>query len=569
MRPPGERTLLDYFATKYRGQTLFMVFLLAVAGLFEGLGFAAVLPILQAATSGPEAPDRVSRLVIGGIESVGLNPTLPVLLTVLVSVIALKGAVLILAMQSVGFVVARVAMELRLRLLAAIGVAEWRHILEYPTGFLTNAIGTEAQRAANAYREFCGALADGAQVSVYLILVMLLSWQTATVAFVVGIGIMMLLRGLLRRAATAGLQQTELMRDILSRMTDVLPGLKPLKAMGREAYFLPMLEADTRSFFEAQRLEIVSRETLFRSREPIIVAVLALGLWGTLTVGSLEFSTVMVLALLFYRTVSAIANIQNRWVTVKTGESAFDSMMDHIAQAEASRELVADTGAEPALREAVHFRDVHFSYGESVVLDGVSASIPAGSFIVITGPSGGGKSTLLDLLTGLLRPTSGSVLVDGADLGQANVRAWRSSIGYVPQELLLVSDTLRRSLTLGDESVSDAEIQEALVMADAWSFVSEIPGGLDARIGEGGRSLSGGQRQRLSIARALLGGPRLLILDEPTTALDARSEEEVLRAIQSLRGRLTIVAVSHQPALRAVADQVWTLDGGRISTRQA
>jgi ATP-binding cassette subfamily C protein len=190
--------------------------------------------------------------------------------------------------------------------------------------------------------------------------------------------------------------------------------------------------------------------------------------------------------------------------------------------------------------------------------------LKAGSFVTIVGPSGSGKTTLTDLITGLLVPTGGRILIDGADLANADVQGWRRRIGYVPQDPMLFSDTIRGNVTLGNRSVSDAAVWEALNRASATDFVSQLPGQLDHRIGELGTGLSGGQRQRLAIARALVTQPSLLILDEPTAALDKDSEAEVCRAIEELRGKLSIVTISHQPALRRLADEVWEVEGGHL-----
>ena len=212
----------------------------------------------------------------------------------------------------------------------------------------------------------------------------------------------------------------------------------------------------------------------------------------------------------------------------------------------------------------MQLEDLSFAYDKRKVLDGISATIPRGRFVTLVGPSGSGKTTVSDLIAGLLTPTSGRILADGVDLQQASRDGWRALIGYVPQEAMLFSDTIRGNLTLGDGAVSDSRVHEALVQAGAWDFVQQLSGGIEHRIGEAGTALSGGQKQRIAIARALVHNPELLVLDEPTAALDAVSEREVCATIERLRGTLTILAVSHQPALRSLADEVWNLTGGRL-----
>jgi ATP-binding cassette subfamily C protein len=171
---------------------------------------------------------------------------------------------------------------------------------------------------------------------------------------------------------------------------------------------------------------------------------------------------------------------------------------------------------------------------------------------------------VVDLIVGLLTPQSGDILVDDAPLGEVDLRLWRESIGYVPQELLLLHDTLHNNVTLGDDSIAPEQVLAALRAAGAGSFVNDLPEGVDTVVGERGSRLSGGQRQRIALARALVRNPRLLVLDEVTTALDPVTEAEVCETLASLKGKVTILSISHQPALADVADRVYHLANGQL-----
>jgi ATP-binding cassette subfamily C protein len=155
--------------------------------------------------------------------------------------------------------------------------------------------------------------------------------------------------------------------------------------------------------------------------------------------------------------------------------------------------------------------------------------------------------------------------VDGLDLQTLDAKAWRSAIGYVPQELLLFNDTILQNITLGDESISREQAEHALELAGAIDFVRNRTDGLDAMVGERGGLLSGGQRQRISIARALVWNPSLLILDEVTTALDPATEQAICQTLGELAGRVTILSISHQPAMREVADVTYFMANGDLT----
>lgn len=196
-------------------------------------------------------------------------------------------------------------------------------------------------------------------------------------------------------------------------------------------------------------------------------------------------------------------------------------------------------------------------------LDGVTLSLPPGSVTALTGPSGAGKSTLADVLCGLLTPDEGTLRVAGEPVLGAGRRAWREHVAYVQQDPFLFHASIRDNLLWARPGASEAELRACLAAAAA-DFALALPDGLDTLVGDRGARLSGGERQRIALARGLLRAPRLLILDEVTSALDAANEATIANAIAALRGRFTIVIIGHRGALSALAERTVRLENGRI-----
>jgi ATP-binding cassette subfamily C protein len=180
----------------------------------------------------------------------------------------------------------------------------------------------------------------------------------------------------------------------------------------------------------------------------------------------------------------------------------------------------------------------------------------------LVGPSGSGKTTIVDLVIGLLRPDDGLITVDGVPFTDIDLTAWRRMVGYVPQETILLHDSILHNVTLGDPAISADRVEEALKNAGARGFVDDLPEGVHTVVGERGGRLSGGQRQRIAIARALINDPKLLILDEATSALDSESEAAIIDTLRALRDRLTILAITHNSRLSDAADIVHRLEPG-------
>ena len=276
----------------------------------------------------------------------------------------------------------------------------------------------------------------------------------------------------------------------------------------------------------------------------------------------------LVLAVLFVRTMQKMSKAHEHYQVAAANQPAFAFLKSTIADAEGEEE--PDLGsATPRLASAISLRNLSFSYGRENVLENVSMTLPARAFIAVVGSSGAGKTTVADLIIGLLRPQRGEVWIDDLSLGDIDASAWRRMIGYVPQETFLFHDTVMANVTLGEPGISRADVETALRRAEAWEFVTALPNGMDTVVGERGARLSGGQRQRVAIARALVRDPALLILDEATTALDPETEAGIVATVKRLTGRLTVLSISHQPAMQSAADFVYQLDNGTATRLEA
>lgn len=551
--------LLMFLARRYPGRAMRVVILVALSGLAEGIGIITVLPLLQIAEKSGSVSGGPTRLVFELLRDAGITPAVGPILALIVLGLLLKGGLFLLAIRQAGYIGADVSTDLRLDLIRALAEARWGYFTRQPSGRLTNSITTEAIRTSNVTTEACYMLAAIIQATIYLALALLVSWVFTVASLAFGALLFLSLFRVIRAARRAGSRETELLQSLSSRLADGLHAIKPLKAMAREDTLTPILEGESRELNAVQRRQALSRAILPAVQEPMIAIVLAIGLYLALRSSVILFDELLFLALVFYRIATRMGNVQVFYQSVMTLEQSFWSLQDSIRAAQDAKE--EHSGASPPrLEDAIELRQVSFGYGEKLVLDRVDLRISQGKITTIFGSSGAGKTTVADLVVGLLRPTHGEVFVDGIPLAQLDLRAWRSKVGYVPQDLALVNDSVMLNVSMGQPEVSREQVELALRAADAWSFVSSLPEGLDTFVGEKGLQLSGGQRQRISIARALISDPRLVILDEPTTALDPLTEQAICRTLDKLRGRVTMLVISHQTPLAEIADQVVRLE---------
>ncbi|ASL25505.1 ABC transporter ATP-binding protein [Azotobacter chroococcum] len=554
--------ILLAFGRTYPERTALMLISLFLAGLAEGVGLTTLLPLLSVAL-GDETHSEFSLEVIAILQMFGLEPTVMTMITVMVLGMIVSSALVLLGNRQVGYTVAHVATDLRVALIRALLGSRWEYYLRQPTGALANSVATEAFRASTAYEHAANALALFIQAMVYVVIALFVSWQAAVLSLILGVFLLLALQKLVKTSRHAGKSQTRLMRELLAHLTDTLGSVKPLKAMAREDIADSLLRHRADELNHAMEREVMSREALRALQGPMLATLAAGGLYAGLVVLKLPLSSVMVLIFLVVRILSLLHKAQQRYQRVASQESAYWALQKAIETAQADAEPGGGNRA-PSLQDAIVFEHVSFSYGDRPILDGLDLTIPVGAFTSLVGPSGAGKTTLLDLLCVLLAPQSGSIRVDGVPLEELDRQRWRRLIGYVPQETLLLHDSILANVTLGDPALTVADAERALRQAGAWEFVERSPEGMQTVVGERGGKLSGGQRQRIVIARALAHRPRLLILDEATSALDPESEEAICRTMKQLTPEITVIAVSHRPALIEVADQVWRLQEGRL-----
>lgn len=560
------RLMIDLFRA-YPMASFLMVLALFFSGLAEGLGLSALLPMLKIALySGEDAataepPGELEQAVMDIMTWLGIPVTLGALLVVIVVAAFLKAILLLVAQRQVGYTAAQIATDLRLETLHNMMRSRWRFFLHQPAGRLTNALATEAQRSADAYMYGATALTFLIQALVYGTVAVLVSWEATLLGLIGGTVIIWLSHFLVRVTRKAGKKQTDLMVSLMSHLTDTLQSVKPLKAMARENLADQLLHHETNRLNKALRRQVLASAGLNSGQDLMFVIVIAFGIYMALGLLSMEFATVLILAVTLGRAFNFIGKVQKQYQKLAQSESAYWSLMETNRRAQEELEHLGGHVA-PALKSGLVLRNIDFSYDGYPVISGLDLEIPAHQMTTLVGPSGSGKTTIVDLVIGLLRPDAGEITVDGVPFQEIDLKAWRRMVGYVPQETVLLHDTIIHNVTLGDPETTQARVEEVLKKAGAWGFVSDLPEGIHTVVGERGGRLSGGQRQRIAIARALINDPELLILDEATSALDVESEAAIIETLRALRDQLTILAITHNSRLSDAADIVHRLEPG-------
>jgi ATP-binding cassette subfamily C protein len=535
---------------------------LVLASLAEIISMSAMLPaLLTVSGESGGVPPALAALVNVTLEATGLPKTLLGFTLAIIGMFIVRTLLLGIALGYAGFSIANVSTRLREELLNAMFDTKWRYFVEHRAGRIANIISVDATRAGQAYLESAQFVAATIQALGYVTIAAMASPSFAAGGALACLFLVVALGKLMAVSRRAGERQTRSTSDLVTIVADALNNIKPIKSMGRTVPFIAMLGTNLDKLNRSMKLQVISQQALERCTDIMVVTTIAIGFYVATTLLDVTVAGLAVTGVIAVQTITVVRRMQRYMQRASELEAAYYSVQD---MAELLKKESERTGGDTdiTLQHGCRFKNVTFAHDNKPTVENVSMELPAGKITVLQGPSGAGKTTLVDLLLGLHEPATGEITVDGRPLTTLSLPAWRSMVGYVPQELSLLHASLRDNIALGNAELSDEDIMRALRLADAEDFVRTLPEGLDSNAGEMGARLSGGQRQRIALARALVGNPKLLILDEVTSALDPQSEASICENARQLAGKFTIIAITHRPAWSAIADRLYQITNG-------
>lgn len=356
---------------------------------------------------------------------------------------------------------------------------------------------------------------------------------------------------------------------LLSVLEETLTGLRIIKGFNAEdkmrRQFGIANEKYTNTFRRVVRKAYLAHPVSeFLSTVVLLIVIYYGGFLALKGSGNMSPDRLIAFVVVFSQIIQPAKAISSAWFSIQKGMASIDRINEVFSAGETITEK-PDAVRLTGFRESIEFRNVWFAYNHEPVLKDVSLTIRKGQTVAIVGRSGGGKSTLADLIPRFIDPDRGTVLIDGVDLRDVNIRDLRHLMGIVSQQAILFNDTFFNNISFSIDGEADAEsVERASAIANAHDFIRESPEGYQGTVGEGGNKLSGGQRQRISIARAVMANPPILILDEATSALDSESERLVQDAMLKLMENRTSVIIAHRLSTIQHADMIVVVEDGRI-----
>lgn len=357
-------------------------------------------------------------------------------------------------------------------------------------------------------------------------------------------------------------------------MNQSLGGIKEIKVLGREKSFIDHYDHYFAKYVRVLRLNRLIGVIPKHIIEMVCMTGLLLAIIFKIFFGQkdlIEFvPQLAVFAVAAFRLLPSVGKINEHLSAVLYAMPSLDLIYNDLKEVEALEVTEQEKDDSWKLNHAIEVKNVSYHYpdGEENVIEHASFAIQKGEMVAFVGASGAGKSTMVDILLGLLKPQYGKIYADDMNI-QKNILTWQKEIGYIPQTIYLSDDTIRNNVAFGvpEDQINEQAVQHALEQAQLSEFIDSLPAGLDTFVGDRGVRLSGGQRQRIGIARALYHDPEILVLDEATSALDTETETAVMKAIDSLQGQKTILVIAHRLTTIKKADRFFEVANGQVIER--
>ncbi len=567
------RDILRLLSDAEKRRLRLLLFAVVIMGLFETIGVASIMPFLTILS----APEKVqeNELLQAVSAAIGASSTSDLLfvmgagalLLLILSngVSALTTWFLLSWTQYLGHTISR-------RLLAGYLAKPYVFFLNRNSAELGKNILAEVNRVVQ------GVLVPGLQAVSKLVATVFILALLVVVSPKIALGAAVLFGGayfslyriIRRKLADLGTQSVKSSRMRFMAATEAMTGIKDLKVLGREREYLARYshasEIMARTLASSRVLGFIPK---YAFEVVAFGGILVLTLYLLAT--GMELGAVVpflgIYAFAGYRLMPAMQQIFAGLSSVRSNEASLRVLIADMAQVGDDTLPVQGEGGMNFC-STIELRDVVLQYPGAAEpsLRKVNLEIAKNTTVGFVGPTGSGKTTTVDVLLGLLQAQEGGLFVDGVRITRDNVRSWQRALGYVPQHIFLSDDTIARNIALGvaPAEIDHAAVRESAVLAQLDEFVQELPDGLDTVVGDRGVRLSGGQRQRIGIARALYHNPQVLVFDEATSALDTVTESQVMKAIEALAGKKTIILIAHRIATVASCDRIFFLRRGSL-----
>ncbi len=550
-----------FLLKRYKFLLVLTVTLSLLSAIFSGVGFGLYIPVINSFLETEHSSSIFSSMSNWILNILELQPSLLVLIVIATSVIVFGASVTYITMVLSGYLCFYTVLFFKNRLIGDVLNRPYSWFLNIQTGRVVSILSDQVFTASNTVALFFKILTHILLSAGYLVSLFIISFKLTLIMIVFGGTILYSNLYFARKIYDLAMKWRDIKLEQAFSFTESIVGIKTIKSMGLEKY----REKQTSGLLHEERF-IIFNNHCWHHFQPFLnyvisIILVSIGIFVGLKAFAMTGAEVIVFILVTSRINASLHNVNSTWLDLTRSFPSVEIVMEYL-----TKDKRKDTYANSFIfNESIKLKNVSFTYKENLVLKDVNLIIQKNQFVALVGPSGGGKTTLIDLILGLYLPVSGEILYDNNLLTYYDRKEFCKHVGVVSQDIFLFNDTIANNISYGDSEPDFERIKEAAKTAYADEFITKCFEGYETLLGDRGIKVSGGQRQRIALARALYHKPKLLILDEATSALDSESEKYIQQALKKMHGRLTIIAVAHRLSTVREADMIYYVKNGVIT----
>jgi ABC-type multidrug transport system fused ATPase/permease subunit len=558
------------FFYKYIGYRMWIALMLSImVGLLDGFGLAMFIPMLDL-VSGSDVQIQTVNLgklafIMDFFRSLGMSLTLTALLLIMLFFFSFKG-LLNFIMQYLSMQYRQLFIrKIRFQQISALAACNYEAYTSFDSGKVQSSMTGEVSKVVSAYTNFVKLLNQTIILIIYLILAFLASTQFAFIMLTGAFFINLAMQRFFKSTKQLSRKRTKLGHLFQLQLIQFVDKFKYLKATGLSIPYSKRLEEIANATERNNAQSGVIGIFINAIREPLVLSIVVVAILVQVRFLDANLSAVLLSLLLFYRALNAALVLQSAWNDFLGNAGSLENVQEFNATLEAARETSQGL-LFSGFQNSIELQNIYFSYGNRLVLQNITLEIPKNEVVAFIGESGAGKTTLMNIICGLIKPSRGIVSIDKVPLSEYSITTYQRRIGYITQEPAIFNASIFDNVSFWDDpSVENREkCSHALALAHMSDYIISLPGGLDTLLGTNGINLSGGQKQRIAIARELYKDVDILCLDEATSSLDRESEAAIQENIKSLKGKYTLVIIAHRLSTIRMADTIYELSKGSL-----
>jgi ABC-type multidrug transport system fused ATPase/permease subunit len=549
----------------YKKQILALTALGFLSGLLEGVGINTVIPMFSFITGiGNQATDTISKIIEKSFNFFHINYSLKYLFVFICALLIFRVMVLLLSNYIKIRITAIYEEKTRGDLFGLTAKANWQYLLKQKLGHLETILVTNVSQGGILLQNISNSFMIVASLMIFLLVAINISWSITLITVFLGGFIFFFFRTFMYKTRVFSREQEKINRQTAHHINENIVGMKTIKAMSASGKIIDR----AKEYFRALRELRVKTSFLSILTDALIQPI---GLFFVFIIFAVSYKTkafnLAALAAIVYlvqRIFVYTQQLQGIIYSIANTAPYVNKMLEYRDEVVKNKEI--DNGiANFKFEDSLEFKNIGFEYdNKKQVLKDVNFIIKKGEMVGLIGPSGAGKTTIVDLILRLFHPTRGEILLDGCSINEIRINDWRKNIGYVSQDIFLKNDTIANNIKFYNDSITDEEMAKAAKMANIHDFIQSCPEKYDTVIGERGLLISAGQRQRIVIARILAKRPQILILDEATSALDNESEVKIQQVIEKLKNKVTVLLIAHRLSTVMNCTNLLVLQNGEI-----